>query len=84
VTVKTVTFSTEHGAPSIKADTECVERSLVIDKSTDLYIMKQGVSNTSMTTTTLRPYRVNGETLDVKGHQTGSLGLGGRKFHHRF
>jgi len=74
----------EHGTPSIKADIEGVERSLIIDTGSDVSILQPGVSNTSMRSTTLSPYGVTGETLDVKGRQTVLLGLGGRKFDHMF
>jgi len=73
----------EHGTPSIKADIEGVERSLIIDTGSDVSILQPGVSNTSMSTI-LRLYGVTGETLDVKGRQAASLGLGGRKFGHTF
>jgi len=45
-------------------------------------ILQPGVSNTSTRSTTLRPYGVTEENLDVKGRQTVSLGLVGRKFDH--
>jgi len=84
VTVKTVTVSMEHGTPSIKADIESVERNLIIETGPDVSILQSGVSNASMRSTTLRPYGLTGETLDLKGRQTVSLGLGGRKFDHTF
>jgi len=74
----------EHGTPSIKADIEGVERSLIVDTGSDVSILQPGISNTSMRSTTLRPYGVTGETLDVKGRQTVSLGLVGWKFDHTF
>jgi len=74
----------EHGTPSIKADIEGVERSLIIDTGSGVSILQPGVSNTSTRSTTLRPYGVTGENLYVKGRQTVSFGLGGRKLDHTF
>jgi len=60
-----------------------VERNLIVDTGS-VSILQLGISKASISDTTLRPYRVTGETLDVKGWQTVSLGLGGRKFDHTF
>ena len=84
VTVKGVTTEMEHGTPAIKADIEGVERSLNLDTGSYVSILKPGFSNVNVRDTTLRPYGVTGETLEVKGRQTVSLGLGGRKFDHTF
>ena len=74
----------EHGTPAIKADIKVVERGLIIDTGSDVSILQPGSSNASINNTTLRPYGVTGETLDVRGRQTVSIGLGGRKFDHTF
>jgi len=74
----------EHGIPAIKADIEGVERSLIIDTGSDVSILKPIISNANIRDTILRPYGVTGETLEVKGRQMVSLGLGGRKFYHKF
>ena len=74
----------EHGTPVIKAEIEGVERSLIVDTGSDVSILQPGISKASMRNTTLRPYGVSGETLDVKSRQTVSLSLGGRKFDHTF
>ena len=84
VTVSKVTTDMEHGTPIIKADIECVERSLIVDTGSDVSILQPGISKASIRNTTLRPYGVSGETLDVKGQQTVSLRLGRRKFDHTF
>jgi len=84
VTVRRVTTEMEHGTPAIKADIEGVKRSLIIDTGSDVSILKPGISNANIRDTTLRPYGVTGETLEVEGRQTVSLGLGGRKFDHTF
>ena len=55
----------ERGTTAIKADIKCVERSLMIDTGSDVSIYIRD--------TTLRPYGVTGETLEVKGRQTHSV-----------
>ena len=83
--VKKVKTAMEHGTPAIKADIEGVERSLIVDTGSDLSILQPGISKPSIRDTTLKPYGVTGETLDVKGRQTVSLGFsGGRKVDHTF
>ena len=82
VTVSKVTTDMEHGTPIIKADIEGVEWSLIVDTGSDVSILQPGISKASIRNTTLRPYGVSGETLDVKGRQTVSLSLGERKFDH--
>jgi len=57
----------EHGTPSINADIKCLEGSLFVDPVSDVSILQPGISNTSMRSTTLRPYGVTGEILDMKG-----------------
>ena len=47
VTVKRVTTEMEHGTPAIKADTEGVERSLIID-TVYVSILKPGISNANV------------------------------------
>ena len=83
VTVKRVTTEMEHDTPAIKADIG-VERSLIIDTGSDVSILKPEISNANIRGATLRPYGVTGETLEVKGRQTLSLGLSERKFDHTF
>jgi len=74
----------EHGTPIIKAGIEGVERSLIVDTGSDVSILQSGISKASIRNNTLRPYGVSGETLEVKGRQTVSLRLDGRKFDHTF
>jgi len=56
----------EHGTPAIKADIEGVERSLIIDTGSDVSILKPRILNANIRDTTLRPYGVTGENLEVK------------------
>jgi len=69
--------------PCYKTDIQGVDRTL-IDTVSHLSILKPGISIANIKDTTLRPYRVSGEILDVNGRQTISLGLCGRKCDHKF
>jgi len=73
-----------HGTPGIKADIDGVQRSLIIDTDPDVSILKPGISSANIRVTTLRPYGVTGENLQMKSRQTFSLGLGDRNFDHKF
>jgi hypothetical protein len=42
------------------------------------------VSKSDLSVTTLKPFGVTGEELDIKGRQDVSLEIDGRKFHHAF
>ena len=84
ITVKRATTEMEDGTPAIKVDIQGVERSLIINTGSDVSILKLGISNANIRDTTLRPYGVTGETLEMKGRQPVSLGLGGQKFDHTF
>ena len=74
----------EHGTLVIKADIEGVERSLIVDTGSDVSILQPVISKASIRNTTLTPYGVSGENLDVKVRQTVSVSLGGRKLDHTF
>jgi len=84
VTVNSVTTEMGHGTLAIKADIEGVDRSLIIDTGSDVSILKPGISKANIRDTTLGPYEVTGETLEVKVRPIVSLGLGRRKFDHTF
>ena len=74
----------EHGTPLIKADIEGEDRSLIVDTGSDVSILQPGISRANMRSSTLRPYGVTGETLDVRGKQKVALDIGGKKFDHTF
>jgi len=50
----------------------------------NISILQPGVSRRELRDTSLRPFGVTGETLDVKGRQLVSFMLEGRKFDHMF
>ena len=74
----------EHGTPSIQVVMEGKNRNLIIDTGSNISILKPGNSRSDIRDTTMKPFGVTEENLDVKGRQSVSFMLGGRKFHHSF
>ena len=59
-----------------------MESRLKVDMSSDASTLQQEISKASIRDTTLRPYGVTGETLDMKGRLTVPVDLIGWKFVH--
>ena len=59
-------------------------RSLIIDTGSSVSILQPRVSNRKVKVTSMKPYGVTGEALDVKGRQFVSFELGGRVYKHTF
>jgi hypothetical protein len=57
---------------------------MIVYNGSNISILQPGISKSEMKFTDPRPYGLTGETLDVKGHQTVSFVLSGRKFNHQF
>jgi hypothetical protein len=74
----------ERGTPSIVVDIEGVNRRLILDTGSNISIMQPGISRSDVRTTSLKPFGVTGEALDVRGQQTISFTIGGREFKHKF
>ena len=53
-----------------------------MDTGSNVSILKPGVSSSDIKVSTLKPFGVTGETLDVKGRQTVTFALGGKEFKH--
>jgi hypothetical protein len=69
----------ERGTPSIVVDTEGVIRRLILDTGSNISIMQTGISRSDVRTTPQKPFGMTGEALDVRGQQTISFTIGGRK-----
>jgi hypothetical protein len=63
----------EHGASSIVLEIEGKWRRLIVDTGSSVSIFQPGVSRRDLRDTSLRPFVVTGETLDVKGRQLAFL-----------
>jgi hypothetical protein len=84
VTKPTISVALEPGTPSISVRIEGVVRDLIVDTGSNISILQPGILKSEFKFTDSRLYGVTGETLDVKGRQTVSFVLGGRKFNHQF
>jgi hypothetical protein len=59
-------------------------RSLIVDTGSSVSILQPRVSSSEVKVTSLKPYGVTGEALDIKGRQAVSFELGGREYNHTF
>jgi hypothetical protein len=59
----------EHGTPTISVEIEGMSRSLILDISSNISILQPGVSIGNVSITSVEPYGVTGDTLDIKGQQ---------------
>jgi hypothetical protein len=61
-----------------------VTRTLIIDTGSNVSILQPNVSGSDVGFTTKKPHGVTGEALDIKGIQSVSFSLRGRKYTHAF
>jgi hypothetical protein len=80
----TVSLQVKSGTPSVSVDIEGVMRHLILDTGSNVSILQPGISRSDVEVTELKPCGITGETLDIRGRQTVSFGLGGREFTHTF
>ena len=74
----------EHGTPTISVEIEGMSRSLILDTGSNVSILQPGVSRGDVRVTTMEPYGVTGEFLNIKGQQSVSFKLNGCEFKHTF
>ena len=74
----------EQGTPTVTAEIEAVRRDLILDTGSNISILQPGVSRSDARCTSIKPYGVTGETLEIRGQQTVSLKLDGQEFKHPF
>ena len=74
----------EHGTPTVSVEIEGVSRRLIVDTGSNVSILQPGVSKSDVRVTTVRPFGVTGESLDIKGHQSVSLRWNGCEMKHSF
>jgi len=84
VTKLTVPILLEHSTPTISAEIEGMSRSLILDTGSNISIMQRGISRSNQQVTTLEPYGVTGDVLDIRGQQSVTLLLNGSEFTHSF
>jgi hypothetical protein len=58
------------GTPSISVDIEGMSRGLIQDSGSNISIIQPGISKSNVQVTTVEPYGVTDDTLDIKGQQT--------------
>ena len=70
VSTHTVPIIFEHGTPTISADIDGMSRGLILDTGSNISIMQPTISKSNVQVTTMEPYGVTGDTLDIKGQQS--------------
>ena len=73
----------EHGTPTVSAEIG-VSRRLIVDTGSNVSLLQPGVLKSDVRVTAVRPFRVTGESLDIKGHQSVSLRWNGFEMNHSF
>jgi len=61
-----------------------MSRSLILDTGSNISILQQGISKSNVSITSLEPYGVTGDALDIRGQQTVTVVLNGSEFTHSF
>jgi hypothetical protein len=74
----------EHGTPTISDEIDGMSRILILDTGFSLSILQRGVSRDDVRVTTMKPYGVTAEILDIKRQHSVSFVLNGREFSHAF
>jgi len=84
--VKTFSVSvlSELDTPTISVQIEGIARLLILDTGSNVSIMQPGISTGDVRVTSVQPYGVTGETLDIRGQQFVSFTLEGREHKHQF
>jgi len=84
VTTPTDSILLECGTPSVLVNIEGELRRLILDTGSNVSILQPGVSRSDVSVTSLKPYGITGEALDIKGRQSVSFELDGSEFKHTF
>jgi hypothetical protein len=80
----TVLILLEHGTPTIRAEIG-VQRYLILDTTgSNILILQPGISRSDLRCTSIKPYGVTGETLEIRGQQTVSFVVDEHEFKHSF
>ena len=61
-----------------------MHRDLNLDSGSNISILQPGVSQSDVRCTSIKPYGVTGETLEIRGQQAVSFKLDGHEFKHPF
>jgi hypothetical protein len=68
----------------ITVEIEGIQRNLILDTGLDISIFHPGVSRSEMRCTSVKPYGVTGETLEIRGQQSVSFVFNEHEFKHLF
>ena len=69
VSTHTVHIILEHGTPTISVCIEGMSRGLILDTGPNISIMQLGRSKSNVQVTTMEPYGITGDTLDIRANK---------------
>jgi hypothetical protein len=74
----------EHGSPTVSLEIEGKPKRVIVDTGSNVSILQPGVSQSGVNVTSIKPYGVTGEALNIRSQQHVSFVLGGQKLDHSF
>jgi hypothetical protein len=74
----------EYGVPTISVEIEGMSKSLILDTGSNISNLQRGISRCNVQVTTVEPYGVTGNILDIRGQRSVTLWLKGSEFSHSF
>jgi hypothetical protein len=74
----------KQGTPTIMVEIEGVRRDLILDTGSNISIFQPGMSTRDVRCTSVKPYGITGETLEIRGQQTVFFEFKKHKFRHSF
>jgi hypothetical protein len=80
----TVSVLLEQGTPTTMAEIDGVQRDLILDTGSNISILQPGVSRSDMRCTSVKPYGVTDEILEIRDQQTVSFVFNEHEFKHSF
>ena len=69
----TLSVVLEHGTPIVRLEIEGVSQDLIVDTDSNISILLPGVSRSDISVTSVKPFGVTDEVLELKGQQTVSF-----------
>jgi hypothetical protein len=74
----------EQGTHTVTVFIEGAQRDLILDTGSNISILQPEVSRSDVRCTSIKPYGVTGETLEIRGQQAVSFKLDRHEFKHQF
>jgi hypothetical protein len=80
----TVPVTLDHGTPTVAVKIQGKERILIVDLGSSCSLLQPGVAEVPLESTTLEPFGVTGDSLEIAGEQQVLFQMGTVTFNHSF